>query len=177
MMFLSRMPTGGPPRSTLAPCPVCFLYELRCRIGRAGPNALALHNILSRHRVPPCRDSSRAYQHALMTIAWHAALLRDALVFDRGLEHHAFGELVDEIALDFLPGRLAVGISIAAALLQRRAPLCELRGRDQDIGSALVQIDAHAVAGLKECQPAAGGGFRCRVENRRRARRARLATV
>src|SRR5262245_19145300 len=124
MTFLSRMPTGGPPRSTLAPCSECFLRELHCRIGYAGPmNVPARHNILARHRVPPCRDSSRAYQHALMTIAWHSALLRDALVFDRGLEHHAFGELVDEIALDLLPGRLAVGIGVAAALLQRRAPL------------------------------------------------------
>src|SRR5215468_10077524 len=118
-----------------------------------------------------------AYQHALVTIAWHAALLRDALVFDRRLEHHAFGELIDEVALDFLPRRLAVRIGVAATLLQRRAPLGELRGRDQDIGGALVQIDAYAVAGLKEREAAASGGFRGRVEDRGRARRAGLAAV
>src|SRR5262245_37291598 len=112
-----------------------------------------------------------------MTIAWHAALLRDALVLDRGFEHHAFGELIDEVTLDFLPRRLAVRIGVAAALLQCRAPLGELRSRDQDIGGALVQIDAHAVAGLEEREAAAGGRFRCRVEDRRRARRARLASV
>src|SRR5262245_57345068 len=118
-----------------------------------------------------------AYQHALMTIAWHAALLRDALVFDRRLEHHAFGELIDEVALDFLPRRLAVRIGVAAAFVQRRAPLGEFRGRDQDIGCALVQIDAHAVAGLEQREAAAGGGFWRRVEDRGRARRARWALV
>src|SRR5262245_61358439 len=118
-----------------------------------------------------------SYQHPLVTIAWHAALLRDALVFDRRLEHHAFGELIDEVALDFLPRRLTVRIGVAAALLQRRAPLGKLGGRDQNIGSALVQIDAHAVAGLEQRESAAGGGFRRRVEDRGRARRAGLAAV
>src|SRR5437899_856814 len=107
-----------------------------------------------------------------MTVPRYSTLLGDALELDRRLEHHAFCELVDEVTLDFLPGSLAVRIGVAAALLQRRAPLGELRGRDQDIGGALPQINAHAVAGLEQREPAAGGGFRCRVEDRGRARRA-----
>ena len=41
--------------------------------------------------------------------------LRDAPEFDRGLEHHAVGKLLDHAALDFLPWRLAWRIAIAAA--------------------------------------------------------------
>src|ERR1700683_2658477 len=37
-----------------------------------------------------------------MTVARNV-LLRDALILDRGLEHHAVGELVDHGALDLLP--------------------------------------------------------------------------
>src|SRR6266702_2683515 len=42
---------------------------------------------------------------ASMTVPRHAGLLRNALVFGRRLEHHTVGELVDEVALDLLPGR------------------------------------------------------------------------
>src|SRR3977135_525192 len=111
-----------------------------------------------------------------MIIPWHV-LLRDALIFDRRLEHHALGELVDHAALDLLPGRLARRIFEAALLLQRRAARGELGVRNQDIGRALVEVDAHAVAGLEQGKPTA----RCRlgrsVENRGRARRAGLAAV
>src|ERR1700692_2851777 len=77
-------------------------------------------------------------------------LLGDALIFDRGLEHHAVGELVHQGALDLLPRRLAFRERIAALLLQRLPARRELRVGDQHIGGAAVEIDAHPVAGLEE---------------------------
>src|SRR6476660_2891166 len=49
--------------------------------------------------------------------------------------------------------------------------------RDQDVGAALVQVDADLVAGLEDRQPAGGGRFRRGVEDRRRARGAGLPAV
>src|SRR3954470_21602835 len=64
--------------------------------------------------------------HGSMTVPRHAGLLRHPLVLDRRLEHHAVSELVDDITLDLLPRCLALGIRIAAALLQCRPPLGKL---------------------------------------------------
>src|SRR6185437_3281754 len=85
----------------------------------------------------------------LLVIIPRHELFRDALVFDRRLEHHAVGELIDHAALDLLPRRLMRRIREAARLLQRRAPLREFGVADEHIGPALVQIDAHAVSGLQ----------------------------
>src|SRR6266705_2760919 len=143
-MLLVEVPRGGLPRSALATCEVFSPYQIRCCIDTRGTNN--------------CCGS--------MTVPRDAGLLRNTLVFDRRLEHHTVGELVDEVALDLLPWCLALGIEIAAALLQRRAPLGKLLGRDQDIGGALVQIDAHAVAGLEQRKPDARRCLRCRVQDR-----------
>src|ERR1700675_1267584 len=94
----------------------------------------------------------------LMIVAWHE-FLRNALIFYRRLQHHAAAELIDHGALDFLPRRLARRIVIAAVLVERRAARRQFRGRDEDIGAALVEIDAHTVASLQERQPAAGRRF------------------
>src|SRR5262249_51389308 len=82
------------------------------------------------------------------------ALLRDAMIFERRLENHAVGELIDHAALDLLPRRLARRIFVAPLLLQRGAALRELGVRDQHVGAALVEVDAHAVAGLEQREPA-----------------------
>ena len=95
--------------------------------------------------------------------------LRDALILDRRLQHHAVGELIDHGALDFLPWRLAGRIVVAAVLLRARRGARQLGVGDQHVGRAFVEIDAHAVAGLEQRKPAAGGGFRRGVEDRRRA--------
>ena len=104
-----------------------------------------------------------------MAVPWHAGLLRNPLVLDRRLEHHTVGELVDDGALDLLPGGLALGIGIAAALLQRGTPLGQLLGRDQNVGGTIAQIDAHAVAGLEQRKPATRRRLRRRVQDRGRA--------
>ena len=83
-----------------------------------------------------------------MTVARHE-FLRDALIFYRRLEHHAAGELIDHGALDFLPRRLARRTMVAAVLLERGATLRQFRRRDQHIGGAFIEIDAHAVAGFQ----------------------------
>src|SRR5580704_19082489 len=75
--------------------------------------------------------------------------LRDALVFDRRLEHHAVGELVDHAALDLLPRRLARRIFEAAGLLQSRAALRQLFLRNQDVGGAGLEVYPDTVAGVQ----------------------------
>src|SRR5262249_13997758 len=85
----------------------------------------------------------------LMAVAW-LACLRHPLVLPCRLEHHAFGQLVHHAALDFLPRRLACGIiGVAAVLRQRCAPLRKLGLGNEDVGRALAQVDADAIAGLE----------------------------
>src|SRR4029453_1653103 len=55
-----------------------------------------------------------ASKPASMIIPRYALGLGDFLVFDRRLEHHALGQLIDIGAEDFLPWRLAFGHMIAA---------------------------------------------------------------
>src|SRR5260370_22431927 len=105
------------------------------------------------------------------------ALLRAAMIFHGRLETHAGGELIDHAALYLLPRRLARRIFVATLLLQRGAPLRELGVRNQHVGATLVEVDAHAVAGLEQGKPAThrrlGGG----VDDRRRGGGAGLASV
>lgn len=60
---------------------------------------------------------------ALVIVARQSLTLRDALVFDRGLEHTAIAQLIDQAALDFLPWRLVGGVFVAAGRLERGATL------------------------------------------------------
>src|SRR5208337_271460 len=97
-----------------------------------------------------------------MIVPRHAHGLRQALVVDRGLQHHSFVKLRHHFALDLLPRRLALGIVVTALMGEGSAALVELGVRDKDIGRALVQIDAHAVPRLQEREAAShrrlGGG-------------------
>ena len=68
-------------------------------------------------------------------------------------------------------------IGVATRVLQLRPPPGDLVVGDEDIGGALLQVDAHAVAGPEQRQPAADRRFRRGVEDRGRARGARLAAV
>ena len=93
------------------------------------------------------------------------------------LEHHAVRQLVDEAALDLLPRSLALRIRVAARLRERFASLCELCIRNEHVGGSLAEVDSDPVAGLEQCEAAAGCGLRGGVEDRRAAGGARLAPV
>ena len=104
-----------------------------------------------------------------MIIARHREGLGDALVLHGRLEHHAVGELIHHGALDFLPRRLALGKLEAAAVLQGKPALRKLGFRDQDVGRALVEVDADAVARAQQGKAAVRRRFRGCVEDRGRA--------
>src|SRR5713101_9552807 len=104
-----------------------------------------------------------AIRQSSMIVPRHE-FLRHALVFDGWTQHHAVGELFDQLALDLLPRCLARREMIAALLLQRLAPGLELGVWHQYVGGAAVEVDAHTVAGLEQRQPAACRRFRRGVE-------------
>src|SRR5262249_14367402 len=104
---------------------------------------------------PPGREKRMRLRRLLMIVPRDAHDPGDVLILDCGFEHHAFGELLDHRALDFLPRRLARRIFVAALLLQRGAALRQPCFRDQDISLALVEIDPHAVARFEQREPAA----------------------
>src|SRR5690606_18699935 len=114
---------------------------------------------------------------ALVIVSRQAARMRDILILDRIFQNRAGFHLADNGALDFLPRRLAFRIFIAARSFQGLAALGQFLIRDENIRRAATEIDAHAVAGLQNGQSAASGRFRRSVEDRRRTRCARLATV
>src|SRR5690242_2973936 len=107
----------------------------------------------------------------------HADLAGDVLVAGGELHAGAGGLLADGVAIDLLPRRLVRREAESALRLQLGMALLHLIVRDQDIGAALVEIDADLVAGAQDGEPAIGGRFRRGVENRGRARGAGLPSV
>src|ERR1700730_8369097 len=105
----------------------------------------------------------------------HADLPGDVVIAGGELHAGAGGLLADGRAVEFLPRRLVGGIGEAAFGLQIRATLLGLLVRDQNIRTALVEVDANLVAGLEDREPAVGSGFRRGVQDRGRARGAGLA--
>ena len=87
------------------------------------------------------------------------------------------GELVGEVALDLLPRRLALRVGVAACLHELRTPRLELLVGNDDVGGALAEIDAQPVARPHQSEAAAVSRLRRGVEDRRAARRSRLAPV
>ena len=122
------------------------------------------------------KELNPSYARDSMAVAGDA-LLGDALVFDGGFEDHAVGELVDHGALDFLPRRLALREMVAALFRELGPARGELRFRNQHVDGAVVEVDAHAVAGFDQGEPAAGCRLRRGVEDRGRAGGAGLAAV
>src|SRR5439155_25016166 len=110
-----------------------------------------------------------------MVIPRHADLARDVVIARGELHAGPRGLLADGRTIELLPRRLVGGIGEAASSLQLGAALLQLIVGDQDVGAALVEVDAHLVTGLEDRKPAVGGGFRRRVKNRGRARGAGLA--
>src|SRR5215831_12376322 len=112
-----------------------------------------------------------------MIVAGHAGCLGEALICYRRLEHHAVGQLVHHGALDFLPRRLASRELESAFLLQGQSPLGQIGVRNQNICSALVEVDADAVAGAQQRKAAVRGRLGRGVEDRGQTRGAGLTAV
>src|SRR3954467_5136386 len=81
----------------------------------------------------------------LMIIPGHADGAGDVAIAGCEFEAGAGGLLADIAAIKFLPRRLVFRIRKTAHRLQIDKTLLQLRLRDQDIGIALVEVDADAV--------------------------------
>jgi hypothetical protein len=99
-----------------------------------------------------------------VVVARDAEGFGDALVLDCRLQHHAVAKLADHAALDFLPGGLGRGELVAALGFQRLATLDDLGIGNQDVGPALLQVDAYSVAAAQDAQVAAASGDALRIE-------------
>src|SRR5438132_12040536 len=105
----------------------------------------------------------------LMIIPRHADAAGDVVIAGCELHAGAGGLLTYRCAIEFLPRRLVGRIREAAARFKFGAPPLQLFLGYQNVGAALVEVDADLVAGLEDGQSAVGGGFRRSVEDRRRA--------
>src|SRR6266850_6957805 len=105
-----------------------------------------------------------------MIIARHAYLAGDVVIARGELHAGTCGLLTDGRTIELLPRRLVGRIGEAAPGLQLGAALLQLLVGDQDVGAALVEVDAYLVAGPQDRKPAVGGGFRRGVQDRGRAR-------
>src|SRR6266850_5509393 len=112
-----------------------------------------------------------------MIVPRHADAAGNVLIARCKLHAGAGGLLADGRAIELLPRRLVRRVGEAALGLQLGAALLQLLVRDQDVGIALVEVDANLVAGPQDRQPAVGGGLRRGVEDRRRTRGAGLPSV
>src|SRR5437763_16012224 len=86
----------------------------------------------------------------LMIIPGHADLCSNVVVTGGELHASAGGVLADGRAVELLPRRLVGRVREAAFGLEVRAPLLQLLVRDQDVGAAVVEVDADLVAGLED---------------------------
>src|SRR5580700_2502885 len=119
----------------------------------------------------------RTLPSSSMVVARHTHRLRQTLVLNRGLQHHAFVELRHHLPLDLLPWRLALGIGEPTTLGEGCPTLVQLGVRYQDVGRALLQIDAYPVAGLDQRQSPSRRRLRRSVEDRGRAGGAGLPAI
>src|SRR5665213_4496723 len=101
----------------------------------------------------------------------------DVVVPGGEFEAGAGGVLADGRAVEFLSRRLVGRVGEAALGLEFGAPPLQLLVRYQDVGAALVEVDANHVAGPEDGKPAVGGSFRGRIQDRGRARGAGLAAI
>lgn len=85
-----------------------------------------------------------------MVVPGNALGLGDALIFDGGLEDHAVAQLVDDAALDLLPGSLAFRDFVAAGFGQGLAALAKLLLREEDVGRSRVEVDTDPVTGPEQ---------------------------
>ena len=112
-----------------------------------------------------------------MIIPCPADASSDVVIARREFQARAGGLLAHGRAIELLPGRLVGRIGEAAFCLQFGAAPLQLLVGNQDVGAALVEVDANHVAGLEDRKPAVGCGFGRGVQDRRRARSAGLAAI
>src|SRR5215204_7489756 len=112
-----------------------------------------------------------------MIIPRHADRARNVLIARGELHASAGGLLADGRAIELLPRRLVSRVGEAALRLQIGVAFAQFLIRNQDVGVALVEVDANPVAGAQNRKSAVGGGLRRGVEDRRRTRGAGLPSV
>src|SRR5262245_36588483 len=107
----------------------------------------------------PSGSEQYSYSHAyldkltgtldeLMIVARHTLGLGNFLIFNCCFEHHPVSKLVNLATLHLLPWSLVLGIVITTRSFQGCTPAVELLLRDEDVGRALVQVDAYSISGL-----------------------------
>src|SRR6266849_6605454 len=94
---------------------------------------------------------------ALMVVSGHADLAGDIVIARGELHAGAGGLLADGRTIELLPRRLVGREGEAALGLQLGVALLHLGIADQDVGAALVEVDADPVAGAQDREPAVGG--------------------
>src|ERR1700730_17074286 len=97
------------------------------------------------------RTQGRPWRGArlLMIVPRNADGPCDVVIAGCELHAGAGGLLADGRAIELLPRRLVGRVFEAAIGLELGVPLLELLVGNQDIGAALVQVDANLVAGLQ----------------------------
>ena len=95
-----------------------------------------------------------------MVVPRYADRLRNPLILDCRFQYCAGVDLSHAAALDFLPGRLVWGNRIAAGLLQLATPRHQNFIADENVRLATAKVDAHAIPGSQQCEPAARSSFR-----------------
>src|SRR5882757_2136083 len=126
----------------------------------------------AKQSIPPLRGYGLLRRYAprndgrnLMIIPRDADLARNILIARRELHAGAGGLLADGRAIEFLPRRLVGRVFEPTIGLEIGMTLFQFSIRDQNVGRALVEVDADLVAGPEHREPAIGGGFRRGVED------------
>src|SRR6266480_1426726 len=127
--------------------------------------------------IPPLACESLWTRHTSVAVARRARRLCQALILQRGFEHRAAVELPDERPLYFLPWRLRLRIGVTPLSLELFAPLGPFLRPQEHIHFAASQVNPNAIASAQQRQPASYRGFRRGIQNRGRARRARLPPI
>jgi hypothetical protein len=103
--------------------------------------------------------------------------LRQVAVLDRLLQHHPLAQLSHVVPVHLLPRRLALWDGVSTLSFELLPPSSQLLGGKEDVGGALVEVNANLVAVPEEGEVAARRGLGTRVEDRRTSRRTALTTV
>src|SRR5438105_2504182 len=111
---------------------------------------------LEKHAGPEKRHA-RSYGNTCprsVVVARYSVGLRHALEFLRALEDGATLQLPGELTLNCLPRRLWRRAFVAALQIERMPSRFQLSGLDQHVASAPLQVDADAISGAQEREPA-----------------------